>query len=294
MITRVRVRQIGSTEAGELALLVQQARVTFQRLPFLDVQTAASRFSLVAHLADDPFAALMSLWPEPPYPWLDGLVVLHERLIRQAVDALLPHFLSAMGRRGARQVLVSTAVGLDAPSEMLRAILDFGFLPRAEFRRFRKAGFAVPHTRPTEATLRPLQEADLPALRHIDAVSFAPLWRYDEDKLRELFQRAHQTVVAVLDGRVIGFCCTLIDGQGVGHVQRIAVHPSYRGLAVGATLLADALRALERAGARYVELRSERAQYAAWRLYERFGFRPVGADRRVFAYDVSTARDLAA
>ena len=79
-------------------------------------------------------------------------------------------------------------------------------------------------------------------------------------------------VVAVADGRVVGTCRVLIEGE-LARLGRMAVEPHLRGSGLGARILAAAEQAARDAGARTVVLH---AQTAAQSLYERGGYEVRG------------------
>jgi [ribosomal protein S18]-alanine N-acetyltransferase len=85
-------------------------------------------------------------------------------------------------------------------------------------------------------------------------------------------------VVAEEDGRVVGYA-GLMAVDGAGDVQTIGVTRSHWGTGLGARLLADLIRqaGVFECGTVMLEVRvdNERAQ----RLYERFGFVPIGVRR---------------
>lgn len=83
------------------------------------------------------------------------------------------------------------------------------------------------------------------------------------------------------DATAIHFLALTLDGQAVGcarllpdgHIGRMAVLPDWRGLGVGAALLAAAVSAARRTGARLVQLS---AQLHAAPFYARAGFAVMG------------------
>jgi len=114
---------------------------------------------------------------------------------------------------------------------------------------------------------------DLSAMLAVDDASFEPFWRYDTPSLSALLA-THRTVVAVMDGAVIGYTlCTVDRGEGV--LGRLAVVPGQRGRGIGAGLLDDALRYFVRAEVRGVTLYTQEENRVSRALYESRGFRQV-------------------
>ncbi|MFB6892215.1 ribosomal protein S18-alanine N-acetyltransferase [Kitasatospora sp. NPDC056327] len=88
----------------------------------------------------------------------------------------------------------------------------------------------------------------------------------------------HYTVAAAPDGTVVGYA-GLMAVAGEGDVQTIAVDGRHQGTGLGAALLADLVGEAGRRGCAdlLLEVRVDNAR--AQRLYERFGFEPVGIRR---------------
>src|SRR5207247_2571789 len=80
-------------------------------------------------------------------------------------------------------------------------------------------------------------------------------------------------LVTVEHGAVVGTCRVLVDGDDA-RFGRLCVEPAARGRGLGRELLAAAEGAARAAGARRMSLH---AQTGALGLYERAGYRAVGA-----------------
>lgn len=85
-------------------------------------------------------------------------------------------------------------------------------------------------------------------------------------------------VVAESGGRITGYAGLMAAG-GEGDVQTIAVAPDREGTGLGGRLLADLLRRATAFECRDVLLEVRVDNLRAQRLYERFGFEPVGVRR---------------
>ncbi|MGW4897226.1 ribosomal protein S18-alanine N-acetyltransferase [Kitasatospora sp. NPDC004240] len=88
----------------------------------------------------------------------------------------------------------------------------------------------------------------------------------------------HYTVATAADGAVVGYA-GLMAVAGEGDVQTIAVDERHQGAGLGAELLADLIREAARRGCAEVLLEVRVDNPRAQRLYERFGFEPVGIRR---------------
>ncbi|MBW1602401.1 ribosomal protein S18-alanine N-acetyltransferase [Streptomyces sp. JJ66] len=88
----------------------------------------------------------------------------------------------------------------------------------------------------------------------------------------------HYTV-AEAGGTLAGYAGLATAVDGTGDVQTIAVAPEYQGTGLGARLLTDLLTAATAFECHQVLLEVRVDNARAQRLYERFGFAPVGLRR---------------
>nr|BEK66348.1 hypothetical protein KPHV_35750 [Kitasatospora purpeofusca] len=88
----------------------------------------------------------------------------------------------------------------------------------------------------------------------------------------------HYTVAVTPDGAVVGYAGLMAVG-GDGDVQTIAVDGRHQGTGLGAALLTDLVREAARRGCADLLLEVRVDNTRAQRLYERFGFEPVGIRR---------------
>lgn len=282
------VRRTTASDGAALASLFSEAEALYERVPIKNHgRIAGSRFSIVALQTDDFIGGLISLWPTAPYSWLDGLAVARARFIRPVVDGLLSEFTRAMRSGRGKQVLLSATAAEHSHPPVLRAILEFGFRPLTDFRRFRKEDWTLPKMKGQEVELRQATHSDVTDLLRVEESAFAEHWRYDESRLRKLLAGGRRVTVAVASGNVVGYCTSLVD-DGLGRIGRLAVLPAWQDLGIGCRLLADAIHSLRRNGADHVELVSQHGLDASWRLFEKFGFRPLGVDKRVYAFDLTS------
>ncbi|MFJ1703104.1 ribosomal protein S18-alanine N-acetyltransferase [Kitasatospora sp. NPDC088346] len=88
----------------------------------------------------------------------------------------------------------------------------------------------------------------------------------------------HYTVATTGDGGIVGYAGLMAIGTE-GDVQTIAVAPGHQGTGLGATLLTDLVEESVRRGCAELLLEVRVDNLRAQRLYERFGFQPVGVRR---------------
>ncbi|MFI6845445.1 ribosomal protein S18-alanine N-acetyltransferase [Kitasatospora sp. NBC_00085] len=88
----------------------------------------------------------------------------------------------------------------------------------------------------------------------------------------------HYTVATTADGAIAGYAGLMVVA-GEGDVQTIAVGHRHQGSGLGAALLIDLIREAARRGCAELLLEVRVDNPRAQRLYERFGFEPVGIRR---------------
>ncbi|GAA2841847.1 ribosomal protein S18-alanine N-acetyltransferase [Kitasatospora aburaviensis] len=133
------------------------------------------------------------------------------------------------------------------------------------------------------ATLRPMRWWDIAPVMRLelelfpeDAWSAGMFW----SELAETHPGGtrHFTVATAPDGAIVGYA-GLMAVAGEGDVQTIAVDVRHQGSGLGAALLADLIREAARRGCAELLLEVRVDNPRAQRLYERFGFEPVGIRR---------------
>lgn len=129
--------------------------------------------------------------------------------------------------------------------------------------------------------LRPLVEADLPAVLAIEEASFLAPWSR-ASFVHELHNSHSRLTAAEQDGHVIGYLCCWYVVDEI-HILDIAVHPAHRRHGVGARLLGHAMTEGKRQGACSANLEVRKSNLAAIALYERFGFQSVTVRARYYS-----------
>jgi ribosomal-protein-alanine N-acetyltransferase len=126
-------------------------------------------------------------------------------------------------------------------------------------------------------TLRvePMQLEDIPAVHAIESASFPTPWPpYAFRGELESNRMAHYLVLRAA-ARVVAYAgiWLMVDEA---HVTTFAVLPAYRRRGIGGRLLCELIELAADLGASVVTLEVRLGNVAARRLYQRFGFRPVG------------------
>lgn len=132
-----------------------------------------------------------------------------------------------------------------------------------------------------EIFLRPLVEADLPAVLAIEEASFPSPWSH-ASFVHEFHNPHAQLIVAEQERQVIGYLCCWYVVDEI-HILDVAVHPTHRQHGVGARLLRHIMAEGRRRGSRSANLEVRKSNRAAIALYEKFGFQSVAVRARYYS-----------
>ena len=132
-----------------------------------------------------------------------------------------------------------------------------------------------------EIILRPLIEADLPAVLRIEESSFSSPWT------RAAFVHELQSphgcfTIAERAGVVVGYLCSWHVADEV-QILNVAVEINSRRQGIAERLLRQMLEAGQGKGARSASLEVRRGNLPAKQLYEKLGFREVAVRRGYYA-----------
>jgi ribosomal protein S18 acetylase RimI-like enzyme len=133
----------------------------------------------------------------------------------------------------------------------------------------------VPAAPDSPVPIRRGKSSDWPAVLGVDAGSFAPFWRLDNEGLREAIEATPVSrfrVASPRRGAVLAYAVTGLSGNQ-GYLQRLAVHPDHRRAGLGRALAIDGLRWLKRKAVSEAVVNTQLGNDAALRLYLSLGFR---------------------
>lgn len=150
----------------------------------------------------------------------------------------------------------------------------------------------------TPVRIRAMRIEDLPAVHEIERASFTTPWPANAYRQEIETNRLAAYLVAEAEGVVVGYAglWLVIDEA---HVTTFAVAPARRREGIGEQLLATLLDIALARQAREATLEVRLSNLAARRLYEKYGFRPVGIRPRYYSDDnedalIMTTEPLAA
>jgi [ribosomal protein S18]-alanine N-acetyltransferase len=130
--------------------------------------------------------------------------------------------------------------------------------------------------------IRPMGLADLEAVKVIERSSFTTPWPAQAYRHELETNRLAQYLVAAIGDEVIAYggIWLMVDEA---HITTFAVRPGFRRRKIGERLILALLDLAAGRGAREATLEVRLSNLPARRLYEKYGFRPVGIRPRYYS-----------
>ncbi len=128
----------------------------------------------------------------------------------------------------------------------------------------------------------PLAITHLDDIMEIEKLSFTIPWTreaFAEEVTRNKFA---VYIAALFDGKTVGYAgmWKVLDEA---HITNIAVHPLYRGMNAGSSLLEKLIEMARDAGIGRMTLEVRKSNAAAQALYGKYGFRDCGTRKRYYS-----------
>lgn len=261
------------TEAVEW--LFQEARLRFLRRWLSDLSECAEGGLLfTARRRGQVRAALACSQQNPDVYNVCGAAFLEDE---DAEAFLAPLLQLAIGRLAELGASMLTYVGTE--DWLVRRLLWAEFTIAESVVTLLKAGPDVPAPLPEgRIRIRRPGDSDIAAIARVDKEAFPTEWHYGEPVLRRALYVTDVFILAEDEEaaeRIIGYAYGDVQG-GSAHLTRLAIHPARQGHGVGAALLAEAMRLFQARGAWWITLNTQRGNIISQRLYQRFGFQPIG------------------
>jgi len=135
---------------------------------------------------------------------------------------------------------------------------------------------------PVRLTIEAMRLEDLAEVHLIEQASFSTPWPENAYRSELLTNRLASYLVARIEGRIVAFggMWLMVDEA---HITTFAVHPAWRRQRIGERLLLAFLDLARDRHAREATLEVRLSNLAARRLYEKYGFRPVGVRPRYYS-----------
>jgi ribosomal-protein-alanine N-acetyltransferase len=130
--------------------------------------------------------------------------------------------------------------------------------------------------------IRPMAADDLEAVQRIERASFTTPWPPQAYRQELETNRLAHYLVAVIGTEIVAYggMWLMVDEA---HITTFAVHPRYRRRRIGERLLLALVDLALARQAREATLEVRLSNLAARRLYEKYGFRPVGIRPRYYS-----------
>lgn len=137
---------------------------------------------------------------------------------------------------------------------------------------------------PLKLVVEPMRLADIEAVQTIERASFTTPWPPHAYRSELESNRLATYLVARAGDRIVGYggMWLMVDEA---HITTFAVHPAWRRRHIGERLLLAFLDLAMARHAREATLEVRLSNLPARRLYEKYGFRPVGLRPRYYSDD---------
>ena len=135
---------------------------------------------------------------------------------------------------------------------------------------------------PVKVLIEPMRLEDLEAVHRIELASFSSPWPPNAYRSELETNRLASYLVARIDGEIVAYggMWLMVDEA---HITTFAVHPAWRRQRIGERLLLAFLDVAAARQAREATLEVRLSNISARRLYEKYGFRPVGVRPRYYS-----------
>jgi [ribosomal protein S18]-alanine N-acetyltransferase len=135
---------------------------------------------------------------------------------------------------------------------------------------------------PLKLVVEAMRLEDLGEVQRIEQASFTTPWPENAYRSELVTNRLASYLVARIGGRIVAYggMWLMVDEA---HITTFAVHPAWRRQRIGERLLLAFLDLARDRHAREATLEVRLSNLAARRLYEKYGFRPVGLRPRYYS-----------
>lgn len=131
--------------------------------------------------------------------------------------------------------------------------------------------------------VRPMTEADLPAVARVDQAAFKPIWHNSLSSLQLAFFQALIATVSEDSEGITGYQISTPSPFG-GHLARLAVSPDKQGRGIGYALVYDLLQRFQAKGALRVTVNTQEENLASQKVYQRAHFHLTGESYPIYEY----------
>lgn len=132
-----------------------------------------------------------------------------------------------------------------------------------------------------DITVRNMNKYDIDDVMKIEKLCFSVPWSKESFLIEITKNKCAYYIVAELDGKVVGYggFWAIIDE---GHITNIAVHPDYREMGIGSSIIEGLISKAKEKAITSMTLEVRMTNYIAQSLYEKFGFVPMGKRKNYY------------
>jgi ribosomal-protein-alanine N-acetyltransferase len=221
--------------------------------------------------------------PDPPsVAWVRLFVNSGKIPVRESWQMLWERARTELARRGQ---FVTAAIVLHEWLHDL--LLSSGFTSRQSIVMLeRDGGDPAEMALPSEISMRPMMQFDLPVVAEVDASAFELLWQNTLPVLERAYPQAVWPTVAKADGQMIGYQLSTRNPLGL-HLARLAVRPAVQGKGLGYALVANLIQQAARHGISHLTVNTQSDNATSLALYQRMSFRETGERYPVYQMQIS-------
>ena len=122
--------------------------------------------------------------------------------------------------------------------------------------------------------IRKMVKGDLTEAYQIDSERFDQTWQQTFNTFLLSYTQANYATVFVIDGRLVGFQLSTIEGQRA-HLARIAVDKDYSGQGIGTALINDLIQYCQDRNIKKISVNTQETNSHSISLYRKTGFQKI-------------------
>jgi ribosomal protein S18 acetylase RimI-like enzyme len=142
-----------------------------------------------------------------------------------------------------------------------------------------------PLSAPHGIRIRPMQDADMPAVAKVDLYSFGQFWHNTQHTLQRARSQCASATVAEDDSGVIGYQLSTKNPLGA-HLARLGVQPEAQGRGIGSALVSHLIQNFSTNQLSRLSVNTQEDNAASLALYQKLGFVRTGEYFPVFVYPI--------
>jgi len=274
--------KIRRANRGDLIALKQLYDTSYRVVPRLGNWANCLKQNLFV-VAEDRIGVRGALlaWPdESPVAWVRLGVLDNVLPVDEWFDLAWPTV-----ERGLRQLGAESVLWMDHHEWAAPILRQRGFKRFTDVITLTQVDTSTSGSSGATAQLRLAIVQDIDAIISTDHRAFTPHWWNGKDTIRDRIRRAISFTVALQDQALVAYADADISGSN-GHINRIAVDPDRQNQGIGALLLHTTLETLWQHHVKSITINTQRDNFPALRLYQNFGFAPVGDIITVWEYQL--------